>query len=309
MTRFIQLSAILLAFSPAFALEAKEKKIHVLVWDEQQPRQKPTYPNFLGEKIAEELRKNPSLDVRTARLDGPEKGLKKEDVEWSHVIVWWGHVRQHQVPVEKAKWIVDRVKKGEVALLTLHSAHWSLPFMIAMEEKAAQDALARLPDELRAKAKVVFEGKRKRKVPPRKQRNFLKTRYSKDDKGNVIVKMQRPHCVFPKCCDPVEPSKTRILIPDHPIARGLPREFTLPETEMYDEPFGIPEPDLVVMEEFWEGGEHFRSGALWNVGKGQVFYFRPGHETYKVFYEKPAIKVVDNACVYLGDDVLSRRDR
>ncbi len=30
----------------------------------------------------------------------------------------------------------------------------------------------------------------------------------------------------------------------------------------------------------------FRSGMVWNIGKGRVFYFRPGHETYPMFKEK-----------------------
>ena len=36
-----------------------------------------------------------------------------------------------------------------------------------------------------------------------------------------------------------------MLRPDHPIVEGIPREFQLPQTEMYDEPFHVPEPDEV----------------------------------------------------------------
>ena len=49
---------------------------------------------------------------------------------------------------------------------------------------------------------------------------------------------------------------------------------------MYDEPFHVPEPDEVILEECWAAGEWFRSGMVWRLGKGRVFYFRPGHETY-----------------------------
>ena len=71
-----------------------------------------------------------------------------------------------------------------------------------------------------------------------------------------------------------------MLRPDHPIAAGIPAEFELPQTEMYDEPFHVPEPDEVILEERWASGEWFRSGAVWKLGRGKVFYFRPGHETF-----------------------------
>jgi trehalose utilization protein len=39
---------------------------------------------------------------------------------------------------------------------------------------------------------------------------------------------------------------------------------------------------------------------VWKVGAGRVFYFRPGHETYPVFQDANALKVVENAVVWLG---------
>jgi len=33
----------------------------------------------------------------------------------------------------------------------------------------------------------------------------------------------------------------------------------------------------------------FRSVMVWNIGKGKVFYFRPGHETFAIFKEKPVL--------------------
>ena len=69
---------------------------------------------------------------------------------------------------------------------------------------------------------------------------------------------------------------------------------------MYDEPFHVPAPDVVVFEERWEAGERFRSGMIWNLGKGKVFYFRPGHETYGVFFEPMPLQVLENASRWLG---------
>ena len=56
----------------------------------------------------------------------------------------------------------------------------------------------------------------------------------------------------------------------------------------------------MVLEERWERGEWFRSGMVWEIGKGKVFYFRPGHEIYPVFKNPDVLKVLDNAVRWLG---------
>lgn len=108
-----------------------------------------------------------------------------------------------------------------------------------------------------------------------------------------------PNCVFPFYRPDGKPSTIITLKPEHPIAEGIPTQFTIPATEMYDEPFHVPEPDEVIFEERWESGEWFRSGSLWNIGQGKVFYFRPGHETYKVFYEEMPLKIVENVVLWM----------
>lgn len=62
----------------------------------------------------------------------------------------------------------------------------------------------------------------------------------------------------------------------------------------------MPPPDEVVLEERWATGEWFRSGAVWKVGNGRVFYFRPGHETYPVFQQTQPLRVIENAVRWLG---------
>jgi len=93
----------------------------------------------------------------------------------------------------------------------------------------------------------------------------------------------------------------RVLLPDHPIARGLPAQFAIDQTEMYDEPFHVPLPDAVVLEERWEKGEWFRSGSVWSLGRGRVFYFRPGHEIYPVFKNREVLRILENAVRWLGE--------
>jgi trehalose utilization protein len=81
----------------------------------------------------------------------------------------------------------------------------------------------------------------------------------------------------------------------HPIVQGLPEYFELPHTEMYGERFDIPQPDEQVLISWFQGGEVFRSGCCWHRSLGKVFYFRPGHETFPIYYDANVLKVITNA--------------
>ncbi len=81
----------------------------------------------------------------------------------------------------------------------------------------------------------------------------------------------------------------------HPIARGLPDHFELEYEEMYGEPFGVPEPLETVFISWFQGGEVFRSGLTYKRGAGNIFYFRPGHETYPSYHDGNVQKVIANA--------------
>jgi trehalose utilization protein len=72
---------------------------------------------------------------------------------------------------------------------------------------------------------------------------------------------------------------------------------------LYGEPFHVPQPDQVVFKETFSGSEWFRSGSVWNLGKGKAFYFRPGHETYPVFKEELPLRVIENAVRWLAADL------
>ncbi|MEX0969755.1 MAG: ThuA domain-containing protein [Paracoccaceae bacterium] len=82
---------------------------------------------------------------------------------------------------------------------------------------------------------------------------------------------------------------------NHPIAAGLPDHFELENEEMYGEPFGVPEPLETVFISWFQGGEVFRSGLTYKRGAGNVFYFRPGHETYPTYYNANVQTVLRNA--------------
>jgi len=91
-----------------------------------------------------------------------------------------------------------------------------------------------------------------------------------------------------------EKERVWVVNPAHPIAEGLPDHFEIPASEMYGEPFGIPEPDSLVTVSWYAGGEVFRSGCCYYRGQGKLFYFSPGHETYPIYKHPMVMKVIAN---------------
>jgi trehalose utilization protein len=85
------------------------------------------------------------------------------------------------------------------------------------------------------------------------------------------------------------------VAPQHPIAAGLPHPIMLERHEMYGEYFDIPAPDELVFVSSFSGGEVFRSGCCFRRGKGRVFYFSPGHETYPIYHDPNIARVLCNA--------------
>ena len=81
----------------------------------------------------------------------------------------------------------------------------------------------------------------------------------------------------------------------HPIAQGLEPSFAISETEMYGEPFGIPEPLETVFISWYDGGNVFRSGVTFQRGGGRIFYFSPGHEIYPIYHDSNVQTVLRNA--------------
>jgi len=79
----------------------------------------------------------------------------------------------------------------------------------------------------------------------------------------------------------------KIVSPKHPIAHDV-KEFTIPKTERYSDPFEVPKPEAVIFDGEYARPdhvpEHAQQGMVWSVGKGRVFYFQPGHEEYPIYF-------------------------
>ena len=278
-------------------------KIKVVVWDERQKKQLATYPNYLGNHIADQLKQNKDLEVHSVALDDPEQGLSEATLKGCDVMIWWGHVRHGEVSDTTSKKLVQRVKDGNLNMIFLHSAHWASPYIEAMNEATRQQvegSYAHLGNQVDIQYNIIPDSTRYQ-LPKLGDRIKPATYERKYPNGKVKVFVDMPLCVFPFVRADGKPSTMLTLKPDHPIAKGIPEQFTINSTEVYDAPYHVPTPDESIFEERWGTGEWFPSGSLWNIGKGQVFYFRPGHETYKVFFEPLPLKIIENAILYMAN--------
>lgn len=101
----------------------------------------------------------------------------------------------------------------------------------------------------------------------------------------------------------VDDSSVKVIVkdPKHPIARGI-KDFTLAKSERYTEPFDVPQPQTVVFDGLFTlpngTTEASRQGFTWQVGKGRVFYFQPGHETYPNFLDEQVRQILRNAVAW-----------
>jgi len=101
----------------------------------------------------------------------------------------------------------------------------------------------------------------------------------------------------------VDGSSVKVIVKEksHPIAKGI-KDFMLDKTERYSEPFQVPKPEAVVFDGVYQrpdgSTEESRQGLVWTAGKGKVFYFQPGHETYPHFFDKNVRQILLNAVAW-----------
>jgi len=106
--------------------------IRVTVWNEHRHEKSDAavaavYPSGIHEAVAEPLRAQPGITVRTATLDQPEHGLGGGVLDSTDVLIWWGHMAHGEVSDAVAARVQQRVLQG-MGFVALHSAHMSKPF-------------------------------------------------------------------------------------------------------------------------------------------------------------------------------------
>ena len=216
------------------------QKLNVVVWNEYRHERtedecRAIYPEGIHGLIKKFLEADDaSLNIRLAALDDPDQGLPDEVLNETDVLIWWGHMAHSEVSDFLVDKICDRIYKGKMGLIVLHSGHQSKVF-----------------------CRVVGTN------------------------GNLSCGRDQNEIVWN-------------LLPSHPIAAGIPEHFDLVE-ELYCEPFYIPRPDELVFGSWFEDGYIFRSGLCYHRGAGKVFYFQPGHEYCRSFYNPYVQKIICNA--------------
>ena len=86
-----------------------------------------------------------------------------------------------------------------------------------------------------------------------------------------------------------------VTAPGHPIVEGIGEYIDIEREEMYGEYFAIPQPETLVFVSWFTGGEVFRSGCCYTRGRGRIFYFRPGHESFPTYHHPQVQRVIANA--------------
>jgi len=215
--------------------------LRVTVWNEYRHERssghpaRTVYPDGIHGAIAEYLRAQPGLHVRTATLDEPEHGLTEDVLASTDVLTWWGHAAHAEVDDAVVARVQARVLDG-MGLIVLHSGHFSKIFKRLMGTTCD-----------------------------------LKWREGNDSE------------------------RLWAIDPSHPIVAGLGECIELEHEEMYGERFDIPAPEALVFVSWFTGGEVFRSGCCYTRGRGKIFYFRPGHESYPTYYNPEVRRVIANA--------------
>jgi len=215
-------------------------QIRVTVWNENLHESKNAivakiYPDGMHNCIADGLREDVAILVRTATLQEAEHGLTKRVLAETDVLLWWGHAAHGEVEDAIVERVLSRIWEG-MGFIALHSAHYSKIFKRLM--------------------------------------------------GTSCSLTWR---------EAGERERLWVCNPGHRIAQGIDRCFEIENSEMYGEPFAVPTPEEIVFLSWFEGGEVFRSGSTWKRGNGKIFYFRPGHEMYPIYFHPVVRQVLRNA--------------
>ena len=291
------MSKLLLLLTFSFACVLHAAPVRVVVWDEQSPAAKKVYTNSIGDHIADYLRTLPNLSVKSVSLADPDQGLSSDTINNCDVLIWWSHTKNRAVPDDKVNQIVSRIKDGSLSLIALHSALTSKVFIESMNERARADAAKVIPPGTRTEYILPKAYKDPLPNDPITPRVDIVTNWPEH---TTLALVYLPICEITGYREDGKPSHVTTMLPDHPIARDVPKEFDIAQTEVYLEPFHVPTPDAVIFHEKYSSGEEFRTGMLWSVGKGKVFYFRPEHETFQGYFNPNILKVIGNAAEWMG---------
>lgn len=91
---------------------------------------KKVYPEGIHSVLKKSLESD-DLSVTCVTQDQENCGITEELLENTDVMIWWGHVRNGEVPDGVARMVKEAVLRG-MGIIFLHSAHHSKPFSMLM---------------------------------------------------------------------------------------------------------------------------------------------------------------------------------
>ena len=111
--------------------------INVMIYNEfvhekNDEKVKAVYPDGIHNAIKSFLEKDAAIGkIRCAVLEDHKETLSQENLDDTDVLIWWGHMRHHEVDDVVAARVCRRVLDG-MGLVVLHSGHASKPFKTLM---------------------------------------------------------------------------------------------------------------------------------------------------------------------------------
>lgn len=257
--------AVGLALTATTSSVAQEKaKRCVVVWSEGTA---PTniYPHDINGAIAEGLKeKLEGWDIVTAGIKDPDQGINDALLNRAEVLIWWGHKKHGEVKDELVAKIEKRVKDEGMGFIALHSAHFAKANIKLMSIAETKKDLL---DTVQPKNRVAAWGA------------------YKADSTTLLLK---------------------VVDASHPIAKGVAKECSFANGERYNDPYAVPEPKATVFDGVFDLKDGTKSsskqGFCWDIGKGKMFYFQPGHETNPIFFDPNVRQIMANAVLWAAPE-------
>jgi trehalose utilization protein len=129
---------------------------------------------------------------------------------------------------------------------------------------------------------------------------FIALHSSHFAKPNILL-LGTP-CTFAAYVADNKETVIKVTAADHPITKGVAKEFTIANDERYSDPYAVPP---AAASPF--GGTHIHKdgvkeesiqGYCWTVGKANYFYFQAGHETNPIYFQPEIRKIMANAVIW-----------
>ncbi len=240
--------------------------VRILVWDENPPHApKDLYPNNLRGAIADGLQsaEPEQFVVQTAHLDMPEQGCPDALLYETDVLLWWAHIRHHEVSEDIAKRIHYHVHERGMGFIPLHSAHYAKPLQWVLSTSGH------------------LKGGWREATPP--------------DSEEIRVCAPK-HPIAEGVSDFVLEQEEMYGAPfEVPPLSCLVLQSYFPMGGEYFPSGACWTVGRGKTEGFTSGpGEGIGEGE----GAGRVFYFRPGHEVFPTYYHPMVQRVLRNAALW-----------